>query len=204
MASFDENIVREYFELHGFLVRQVRKYRVQSRRKLAEEEIDLIVQNPHYQRNGRKPEFFLFSSELPHIHRAIVAVKGWHSLRVTPAKLKSGSALLKFLESNVQKEAQKLFEYDEGELANPDAFLKILVLPGLPLHEPHRSESVRMLRDRGVDGIVSFRSMLLDILAKIEPNLNYQKSDLLQVLRILKIYDLVKDPQMELFPSGKR
>ena len=43
MSGFDENIVREYFELHGFLVRQVRKYQVQSRRKVAEEEIDLIV-----------------------------------------------------------------------------------------------------------------------------------------------------------------
>ena len=41
MSGFDENIVREYFELHGFLVRQVRKYQVQSRRKVAEEEIDI-------------------------------------------------------------------------------------------------------------------------------------------------------------------
>jgi hypothetical protein len=26
MAGFDENIVREYFELNGFFVRQLRKY----------------------------------------------------------------------------------------------------------------------------------------------------------------------------------
>ena len=45
MSGFDENIVREYFELHGFLVRQVRKYQVQARRKVAEEEIDLLVKN---------------------------------------------------------------------------------------------------------------------------------------------------------------
>ena len=59
MAGFDENIVREYFELHGFLVRQLRKYQVQSRRKLAEEEIDLIVYNPTYLRTERDPDFFL-------------------------------------------------------------------------------------------------------------------------------------------------
>ena len=47
MAGFDENIVREYFELNGFFVRQLRKYAVQSRKKRADEEIDLIVFNPN-------------------------------------------------------------------------------------------------------------------------------------------------------------
>ena len=46
MAGFDENIVREYFELNGFFVRQLRKYLVQSRKKRADEEIDLVVYNP--------------------------------------------------------------------------------------------------------------------------------------------------------------
>ena len=66
MAGFDENIVREYFEyfeLHGFLVRQLRKYLVQSRPKMAEEEIDLMVYNPAFSVGGRKPGFLLFSSE---------------------------------------------------------------------------------------------------------------------------------------------
>ena len=72
MAGFDENIVREYFELHGFLVRQVRKYQVQSRHKTDVEEIDLVVYNPAYQRGGRRPDFMLFASELPYIHRAMI------------------------------------------------------------------------------------------------------------------------------------
>ena len=52
MAATDEGIVREYFEQNGFLVRQARKYQVQSRRKAAEEEIDLIVFNPAWQPGG--------------------------------------------------------------------------------------------------------------------------------------------------------
>ena len=43
MSAIDEGIVREYFEQNGFLVRQVRKYQVQSRKKQSEEEIDLVV-----------------------------------------------------------------------------------------------------------------------------------------------------------------
>ena len=204
MAGFDENIVREYFELHGFLVRQVRKYQVQSRKKLAEEEIDLIVFNPSYLKEEGRPEFLIFSSELPFVQRAVVVVKGWHStLRFTPAMLKSSSEVLSFLEKNVLKKAEDLFgenkeEYEDGGL------LKILVLPGLPTSDPHRTESIRLLREHGVDGIISFRSMLQDILAKVETNLNYQKSETLQILRILKNYDLIKDPQMELFADERR
>ena len=38
MSAIDEGIVREYFEQNGFLVRQVRKYQVQARRKTGDED----------------------------------------------------------------------------------------------------------------------------------------------------------------------
>ncbi len=53
MSAVDENIVREYFELHGFLVCQRRKYIVQARQKSADEEVDLIVLNPGDPARGR-------------------------------------------------------------------------------------------------------------------------------------------------------
>jgi len=43
--------------------------------------------------------------------------------------------------------------------------------------------------------------MLLDIIDKVEINRNYRKSDTLQLLRILKTYDLLKDPQLDLLPD---
>ena len=39
MAGFDDSLVREYFEMNGFFVRQSRKYAVQSRRKRAAERL---------------------------------------------------------------------------------------------------------------------------------------------------------------------
>jgi hypothetical protein len=57
---------------------------------------------------------------------------------------------------------------------------------------------VAMLKERGVDAIISFRSMLLDLIEKTEINRNYGKSDTLQVIRILKNYDLLKDAQLDL------
>lgn len=199
MAGVDETIVREYFELNGFLVRQMRKYQVQSRAKRSEEEIDLIVINPAHRENSREPNFMLFSNELPLISRAVVFVKGWHSQKFTPATLRGSADIFKFLEKDVYKRADELFAIDNDQLDDTNRFKKILVLPGLPTHEPHKSESIKLLQDVGLDAIISFRSMLQDILSKTEINHNYSKSDFLQTLRILKNYDMVKSPQMDLF-----
>lgn len=200
MSAIDEGIVREYFEQNGFLVRQARKYQVQARRKAAEEEIDLLVYNPAWQRETRKPDFFLFSNELPYVHRAIVAVKGWHTGVFTPTMLRSSPEIFSFLQQSVLKEATRLFPADAmGEEGG--ALMKILVLPSLPTAEPFRSQSVDLLKASGVDGIISFRAMLLDLIDKVEINQNYSKSDTLQVIRILKNYDLVQDPQLDLLPD---
>ena len=40
--------------------------------------------------------------------------------------------------------------------------------------------------------------MLLDLIASVETNRSYGKSDTLQVIRLLKNYDLLKEPQMDL------
>lgn len=200
MSAIDEGIVREYFEQSGFLVRQVRKYDVQARKKVGDEEIDLVVYNPAYQRSERKPDFFLFSNELAYIHRAIVVVKAWHSGRFTPTLLKSSPEIFRFLEENVLKEVSRLFpaDVDAASGSENEAPTKILVLPSLPTAEPFRSQSLQLLKERGVDAIISFRAMLLDLIEKIEPNRSYGKSDTLQVIRILKNYDLLKEAQLDL------
>ncbi len=196
MSAIDEGIVREFFEQNGFFVRQVRKYQVQARRKTGDEEIDLLVHNPVWQKGSRKPDFFLFSTELQFVHQAVVSVKPWHTEVFTPVMLKGSPEIFGFLEQNVLKQAARLFP-SEGEGIGSDV-TKILVLPALPTAEPFRSQSVELLKERGVDGIISFRAMLLDIIEKIESNRNYGKSDTLQVIRVLKNYDLLKDAQLDL------
>jgi hypothetical protein len=204
MAGFDEKIVREYFELNGFFVRQLRKYAVQSRKKRVDEEIDLVVYNPAAPREGGGGAGFqLFSSDMAKIRRAIVVVKAWHTSRFTPAMLKSSSRLFDFLKKDVLTNAETYFTFDasdlDPEMADGDHFAKILVVPSLPTSDPQRSESIGLLRERGVDGIITFSTILENISRHVEVNHSYQKSDLLQFMRILKIYDMVKEPQMQLF-----
>jgi hypothetical protein len=209
MSAIDEGIVREFFEQNGFFVRQVRKYQVRARKKTDEEEIDLLVYNPAWRPGLRKPDFILFSSELPFLHRAVVSVKPWHTDVFTPGILKSSPEIFSFLESSVVKQAAKLFPESsrtpEAPETDSEPISKILVLPALPTSEPFRSQSVQLLKERGVDAIVSFRAMLLDLIENVETNRNYGKSEALQVIRILKNYELLRDPQMDLLGGrGKR
>lgn len=197
MSAIDEGIVREYFEQNGFLVRQVRKYQVTARRKSGDEEIDLIVYNPSWERGSRRPDFLLFSNELPLIQRAVISVKGWHTNVFSPGILKSSPEIFRFLEQNVLKEATRLFPLPGPDGEESD-LTKILVLPSLPTAEPFRSQSVAVLKERGVDAIISFRAMLQDLIDRTEINQNYTKSYTLQVIRLLKNYDLLNDSQLDL------
>ncbi len=207
MAGFDENLVREYFELNGFLVRQLHKHQVRSRHKLAEEEIDLLVQNQKPQPTEQRLAFQLFASDLPHLRRAIVAVKGWHTSRLSPAMLRSNSQILAFLRKEVLDAGTGYFSgYEElaaDGTGGPEGLMRVLVIPGLPSSDPQRSECIKQLQEHGVDAILTFPSILDNLIHHVESNLSYQKSDLLQLIRLLKVYDMVQSPQRDLFDEER-
>lgn len=202
MAGFDENIVREYFELNGFFVRQLRKYQVQAQKKRLEEEIALTVYNPNAPMEQAPAGFQLFSADMLKIRRAVVVVKAWHTSRFTPAMLKSSSRIFDYLKKDVLNKADGYFSFDEApfdEDSEERLFKKILVLPGIPTSDPQRSEAIHLLQEIGMDGIITFSTILENLLRHVEVNHSYQKSDLLQLMRVLKIFDMVKEPQMNLF-----
>lgn len=195
MSSVSESIVREYFELHEFLVRQHRKYIAQTRRD-EDDDIDFFVLNPQPEPRVELP-FILGSADLKFVERAVVVVKGWHTETFSSARLAQSPEIFRFVEPKVFQQAVRAF----GKDGTP---LKILVVPALPQNEAGRDQSITLLRSKGVDAVIPFRTMLLDLVRHIEVNRNYQKSDLLQMIRILKNYDFFKEPQLELFKAKRK
>ena len=63
---------------------------------------------------------------------------------------------------------------------------------------------MELLKSKGINAVIPFGTMLGDLIDRVEINRNYQKSDLLQVLRILKNYDFFKERQMELFKPKRQ
>ncbi|MGH7971863.1 MAG: hypothetical protein ACREIC_24380, partial [Limisphaerales bacterium] len=176
------------------LVQQCRKYVAPAGR---DDDLDFLVFNPHPRPDTDDRPFVLGASSLASIERALVVIKAWHTETFTPALLTNTPELLRFLEKKAFQQAVRDFG-QEGHL------LKILVLPSLPQDAHSRDQSIAILRAKSIDAVISFRTMLTDLVAKVEPNRNYQKSDLLQTFRILKNYDFLKEPQLEFFKSRRK
>jgi hypothetical protein len=190
VPAISEDIVREYFELHGFFVRQQRKFIATARRE--DDEADFVVWNPRAETSAAPLPFVLSDGDLRFIPRAMVVVKGWHTETFSPAVLANAPEIFRSLTPDALKRAAQQFSDDTP-------FLNLLVVPALPHDDESRRQSIELLRAKGFGGVIPFRAILADLITSIETNRNYQKSDLLQTLRILKNYDFLRDPQLELF-----
>ena len=197
MSSVNEWIVREYLEALGFLVRQPRKYQVVARSKSVHEEIDLLAVNPALRPGQPLPKAKIWgAAELAQVSCAVVAVRGWHTEKFTAAMLASSPEIYRFAEP----EAIRAVEAELGQVAPA----KILCMADLPTDPDPRAEALGFLKSRGIDGVILFRPMLLELVERLDVKKTYEKSDLLQVLRILKNYDLLKSGQMDLFAHVRR
>ncbi len=197
MPGVNEAIAREYFESLGFLVLQPHKHIVTARAKRPSEEVDFIVLNPAAS-NVRPPDFVLTGTALREVGRAVVSVRGWHTDRVSPAILKLSPELVRFAQEPALRSVR-------ARIGDAPIF-RILCLSELPSTATLRERAKESLQEQGVDGVLLFPTMLRELVRGIEQNRNYEKSDLLQTLRILKNYDLLRDEQLELFrkPARKR
>ncbi|MFO1498054.1 MAG: hypothetical protein U1G07_06610 [Verrucomicrobiota bacterium] len=195
MAATSETLVREFFELHGLLVCQQRKYTPRGRP--ADEDIDFYISNPNPRpAQGALPPI-LSSRDLPLIARALVVVRGWHSETFRVSVLARAPEIFRFLEPKRLKLAVDFF-------GDGTPIRKLLVVPSLPRLPEARDETVAWLQSRGIDAVIPFPEILTDLINKVEVNRNYQKSDLLEIIRIFKNYDLFREPQLELFKAKRR
>ena len=196
MSGVNETIAREFFEELGFLVQQPRKYMVAARPKRADEEVDLLILNPQVTEQVLPDHLIWSASDLTGVARGIVRVLGWHTDRFSPAVLETSPEIYRFAaEESVRRVAGQL---------GPGPLAKILCLPGLSHSDELKQRTLVLLKEKGIDGLLSFPVMLRELAGRIEVSKSYEKSDLLQILRILKSYDLLKGPQMELFRGRRR
>lgn len=197
MASVSETLVREFFEFHGFLVLQLRKYISPDRRE--EREADLVVYNPHPEPGGAELPFVLAVPDIKRITHAVVVVKGWHTETFSASVLDSLPDMFRLVGISTFSRAAAALDGSAAPVT------RLLVVPELPSSPAARTKSIEGLRGRGVDCVITFRTILSDLIRRVEVNRNYQKADLLQVIRILKNYGFLKvEDQLELFARPRR
>ena len=196
MSHVSETIVREYFESLGFVVSQPCKYLVPGRQKTAEEELDMMIFNPQVTDQKIPEQIVWETGDLTGVSRAIVAVRGWHTERFSKKTFESMPEILRFAqEATVRVASRKLGAMNVA---------KVLCLTDLPASDELKQHAVDILRQKGIDGVILFRTILQHLIGHVDRNRNYEKSDVLQMIRILKSYDLIKSGQMEFFGARRR
>ena len=170
MVDVNEEIVKKYFELKGFLVQtnvQYLKRKEETGKKSSGySDIDLIIMNP---KTGEK---------------AVVGVSGWHTERITPSYVRDwGHRLFGFL--------NKLALEKASEVLGSEDFHKILIVSQLGVKKESRNKFLEEAHKRGIDRVVEFPTILKELvdMVKIKPSYD---SEVLQILRLLKIYGLLK------------
>ncbi|MFO7870053.1 MAG: hypothetical protein R6V03_01305 [Kiritimatiellia bacterium] len=196
MSALNVILAREYFEAAGYLVTQPTKHGVPGRAKLAEEKADLVICNTRISEHRTPAKLVWETKDLKNVARAVVGVRGWHTGRFYVSRLKRSPDIVEFAEADA-------VGYAAGILGSR-SMAKILCIPKLPASGELKNKAIEFLKSKGIDGIVTFRTMLGDLISRAKTNRNYEKSDLMQVIRLLKTYDFLKDPQMDFFEKKRR
>jgi hypothetical protein len=196
MSAINEQIVREYFESLGFVVAQPSKYTQTGRHKKANEEVDFLIVRPSVKTMRMPDSLTWHGPDFKSVNLGVVGIRGWHTGRFSTSMLEKSPEILKFASDQVVKAVTR--PYGEGPVA------RILCLPQLPASGDLKQKTISLLRDKGIDGIISYPTMLTELIRHVDTHKNYEKSDVLQMIRILKTYELFKDDQLDLFGAFKR
>ena len=189
MSDVNLQLVKEFFELNGFMILTNRKHQLRKVGADWEYSIELLAANLDVVEPKKKPGFLLGPRDLKTIQRAIVDVKGWHTEVFYPSTIESARSFFAFVSPESLQYATKIFK---GE-----PFTKVVVLSELPSNKEILERSVDVLRKNGIDHAIEFSTILKDLIMHVQINNNYTESDTLQLVRLMKRYGLVKDLQME-------
>jgi hypothetical protein len=195
MASVNDQIIREYFELHGFLVRQIRKHVPSSAEE--EEESDFWIQNASKTIKARPKSLKITHGNIRKIDTALIFVKPWHTETFTQGAIENDQELCDRLTRSLEAHEPEIKTWMDQEP------LKMLILSKLPKSKAAREKAIHQIYQTGFNGYLTFSQILSELFDHVAINKNYQRSDLLQTLRILKTYGLVRPLQLELFGTTK-
>ncbi len=176
MSRVNQELAKIYFEMNGFLVKRDEQF---------------LILNLKPQSLDPPPAFLLRSMDLPALERATVEIKGWHTDKFFPSRIRHSPEIFDFVQPEALKITEAFFERNK--------FRKILIVSHLPAKGEMRKKSITLLQEKGVDHVLEFEGILRYLVHKVRPNRNYVNSDLLQLLRLLKCYHLLQEPQLELF-----
>lgn len=186
----EADLVRIYFEINGFYVKNTNQGIAGTPRKIGDYTI-LNIKNSNCPESG-KLNFQLFGSDISKLKEAQILIRPHHLEKTTLKTVKNGAKLLSLIKKDINN-------FGKHDPFDDSSHFRILITPGFPKENIHREELITILKNYSIDAVLSYRTVFENILKNIDLNQRYPKDSPLELLRLLKIYDLIQGPQLELF-----
>lgn len=186
MTDIDLQLVRECFELSHFQV--TTRWALQSDAGHDDHSQQLYVRkaDPPPTPPG---DLLLGVSDLPRLDRALVEVRVWHTERLYVSTLDQRPVFTEFAERARLGPALDFFG-DTG-------FRKVLVISALPQTTELRHQLLARFEQSAVDHVIEFGTVLQAIVQRVSDDAAYSGSHTLQLMQLLKRYNLVRRQQLE-------
>tara|TARA_X000000950_G_scaffold91446_2_gene115106 strand:+ start:1145 stop:1756 length:612 start_codon:yes stop_codon:yes gene_type:complete len=203
MVDIEQEILEAYFESNGFLVRQAGKPNDSESKKKSLPLPTIAVLNPAVQSSDPNLSFRLFTGDLKGVRSALVSRLGWENSSFSNSILNSDAKLMKFFKQEVTQERISLGYNPGPELPESwmGSYLCLLVVPALPRNEVKLKDLFVLFREMGVGGVLCLSSMLENLLRQSMPTLKYSNNGVFQMLKLLKVYQLAREPQLDMFSN---
>ena len=205
MTLLEELVAREYLERNGFFLKLLYpEITVQSKKTKAKgggpHPTYLIQrQTGRSQNEPLGDRFQLFSSDLGGLAMAILVAFGWSTPGLSQQVFQSGARYRSWVRNQVVPSFQSSLQGVGKQEHSPSSPAKMVLLPGLPVSEPYRQECIDLLKDSGVEAMFSIRTLLESLVGQIPLSPGIATSTLSEMIRLLKVYELIRPPQMDLF-----
>ncbi|MCC5788975.1 MAG: hypothetical protein JJT75_05030 [Opitutales bacterium] len=188
-------LLREYLEGYGLRPTQKRLWLGGSRRLPAEERVFLSWMAD---RDPQEVGFYLFSNQISSLPAGFLWVYPPLLEGFSSSVVRKPDQLLKFVQGRINKNFQKERDLLKAESGDSNPFVGLLV-PAFPLREPQKGRMEKLLSDEGISGVFSLRSVMLDLVAKIDSGNKFYENPAMEIIRLFKAHDLLSEPQMRIF-----
>ncbi|HOL22351.1 MAG TPA: hypothetical protein PLQ41_05820 [bacterium] len=176
MSQASIEIVKEFFIIHNFFV-------------LKKNDI-LFVKNAELTEPEEMDKFILSGSEVSRVLKnAVVKPVCWHTMKFTPVVLSRFPEIFEFSKGRYTLESKKFFQGEN--------FKKVLVIPSLPASDKLQKESIKIMKEEGVDHLITFPSVIANLIEKIDAR-NVYLSSIDEILRVLKFYKFFGEKEQKL------
>ncbi len=166
-------IVKEFFIINGFYVILKDSFLIVRNSKKLSKEIE---------------EFVIEKEKINFINTAVVKPFSWHTLKFTPSVIK------KFYEEIFEITDEKTTKLLKDLIENN--YKKIIIIPGLPSTISLKNESIKIMKEKGIDHVILFQTIISGLIEKIDERKLYQ-SQTLEIIRILKFYNFFSNKKFE-------